>query len=138
MKQFVKFSPIAAILICCALMLNACGLIFSGTHDEVQMHSSPEQADIYIDGQYRGSTPMKLKLRSDQDYLVEFRKEGYETRTVNLTCSVGAGYVILDILLGVVPIIIDAATGGWYTLDQYNVGVTLPEKSTSRLYLDYK
>jgi len=36
--------------------------------------------------------------------------------------------VILDTLLGLVPVIVDAATGGWYYLDQKNMAALLMEQ----------
>ncbi len=40
----------------------------------------------------------------------------------------GAGWIILDILGGLVPIIVDVATGGWYELDNTNVKVVLEKQ----------
>jgi hypothetical protein len=137
MRKIVRTFPFFSCFIITALLLNACGLIFTGTHDKVQFNSNPGDSEVYIDGQYRGQTPMKLELRADQDYVVEFKKEGYETRSITINYSVGAGFVILDILGGLVPVIIDAASGGWYMLDQTTVGVALRENETSSLDVEY-
>ena len=51
--------------------------------------------------------------------------EGYKSITRNVTNKVGAGWVILDVLGGLVPIIIDAVTGAWYDLSEKNVDVNL-------------
>jgi hypothetical protein len=45
-----------------------------------------------------------------------------------LSNSLGAGYVIFDILGGLVPVIIDAATGSWYVLDQDNIYMSLEKE----------
>ncbi len=42
-----------------------------------------------------------------------FRKEGYKEASCTLMRSTGAGWVILDILGGLIPVAIDAATGSW-------------------------
>ena len=57
--------------------------------------------------------------------IVEFKKEGFKTITRNGTNKVGAGWVILDVLAGLIPVIIDAVTGAWYHLDEKNVAVQL-------------
>ena len=44
-----------------------------------------------------------------------------------LTNRIGAGWVVLDILGGVVPVIIDAATGAWYAFDQNHVSAVFEE-----------
>jgi hypothetical protein len=41
---------------------------------------------------------------------------------------VGAGWVVLDVLAGLVGIIVDAATGAWYELDQDAVNAILEEQ----------
>jgi len=76
----------------------------------------------------RFKTPVELELKSDETYSIEFKKEGYETRTVILHSSVGAGWVILDILGGLIPVIIDAATGNWYGLDKDHINAVLEKE----------
>jgi hypothetical protein len=47
---------------------------------------------------------------------------------VVVNASVGAGWVIIDILGGLLPVIIDAATGDWYSLDQDHVNAALEKQ----------
>jgi len=68
---------------------------------------------------------LALKLESKKTYTIEFKKEGYETKSYNITNHVGAGWIILDVLAGLVGVIVDAATGAWYSLDQKNVNAIL-------------
>jgi hypothetical protein len=51
--------------------------------------------------------------------------DGYKSKTYNVTNHVGAGWIVLDVLCGLVGVIIDAATGSWYELDQKNINVIL-------------
>ena len=44
---------------------------------------------------------------------------------LNITNHVGAGWIVLDVLCGLVPVIIDAATGAWCDLDQKNIKAVL-------------
>ncbi|MGB9588967.1 MAG: PEGA domain-containing protein, partial [Armatimonadota bacterium] len=85
----------------------------------------PAGAQVYVNGTLMGTTPISLKLQKQKTYTIEFKKEGYHTRTVQLTNSVGAGWIVLDVLGGLIPVIIDAATGSWYSLDQDNVNAVL-------------
>jgi hypothetical protein len=101
--------------------------------DKVDFSSDPTGAKVYVNGQLMGTTPFETKLESKHTYTIEFRKEGYENRTVMITNSVGAGWIVLDVLfiLLLVPIIVDAATGNWYSLDQDRVNAPLePVKTT--------
>ena len=120
MKHFYK-----AVVIILVLQLMGCATIFKGTNSHLGMHSNPSGAEVFINGKYIGKTPITLKLSSKSTYMIEFRKEGYKTITRNVTNKVGAGWVILDVLAGLVPVIIDAVTGSWYHLDEKNVDVQL-------------
>jgi hypothetical protein len=78
------------------------------------------------------TTPFELKLKSNDQYRIEFKKDGYVTQPVTLTSSVGAGWIVLDVLAGLVPIVIDAATGSWMYLSQDNVNATLQKKEATK------
>jgi hypothetical protein len=54
-----------------------------------------------------------------------FKKEGFKEKTILVSNKVGVGWVILDILVWIVPMVIDAVTGAWYEFDVDNVSVTL-------------
>jgi predicted small secreted protein len=114
-----------AILILFAFLLSSCATLFKGASEKVNFGSDPTGAKVYINGQYMGTTPFELKLQSKQTYNIEFRKDGFQNKTVLITNNVGAGWIILDILAGLIPIIVDAATGNWMQLDQTNVNAAL-------------
>ena len=68
----------------------------------------------------------------NKTYTIEFRKEGYKSKLVNITNHIGAGWIILDVLGGLIPVIIDAATGAWYELDQKNVNTILEKQQANQ------
>lgn len=105
--------------------LMGCATFFKGTNSYLGMLSNPTGAEVFINGKYMGITPLKLKLSSKTSYSIEFRKEGYKTISRVVTNKVGGAWIILDILAGFVPIIIDALTGAWCQLDKTNVDVKL-------------
>jgi hypothetical protein len=107
------------------LYLSGCAAIFKGNSSKIDTNSEPKGAKVYVDGNYAGDTPIRLKLESKRTYNIEFRMEGYKTKTFNITNHVGAGWIVLDVLCGLVPVIIDAATGAWYDLDQKNIKAVL-------------
>ncbi len=120
MKQMYKI-----LIFIIIIQLTGCATIFKGTNSHLGMHSNPSGAEVYINGKFMGKTPLSLKLSSKATYMIEFKKEGFRTITRNVTNKVGAGWVILDVLAGLVPVIIDAVTGAWYHLDEKNVDVQL-------------
>jgi len=104
---------------------SGCATLFGPSEHPLSLNSQPEKATVVINGIERGQTPLQLQLKADQSYTIEFRKEGYESVTRVVNTEVGAGWVILDILGGVVPIVVDAATKNWNKLDQEAVDAIL-------------
>ncbi len=124
MKKSICFVLIISLF----LLTSSCASIIKGTSNKVDFNSKPQGAKIYVNGNYMGDTPIRLKLESKRTYNIEFRKEDYKTKTFNITNQVGVGWIVLDILMGLVPVIIDAATGAWYELDQKNVNAILDKQ----------
>jgi len=110
------------------LFMTGCATLFKGTSENVSMNASPVRAEVFINGQNMGGTPLQLKLESKKNYSIEFRAEGYQPRIYNISSKVGAGWIILDVLGGLIPVIIDAATGAWYKLDQNNINAILEKQ----------
>jgi hypothetical protein len=123
-----KAGPITIItlsILSISMLGFGCATLFKGSTDKVDFSSTPTQAEVYINGQLMGKTPLQLQLQSKHTYNIEFRIAGYQNKTVVLTNSVGGGWIVLDILGGLIPIIVDAATGDWYSLDQEHVNAAL-------------
>ena len=125
-KQLLTVTLILSVLI--ISILGGCATLFKGSTEDVNFSSTPSEADVYVNGVLRGKTPLPLNLKSDATYTIEFRKEGYQNRTVVINSKVGAGWIVLDILGGLIPVIIDAATGDWHSLDQDNVNAALEKQ----------
>lgn len=114
-----------------ALYLSGCAAIFNNESEQTRLLSEPEGARVFIDGKPAGRTPTTASLLSDKTHSIEFQKEGYESQAVTLNYHVGAGWLIIDIILlpALLPIIIDGATGAWYELDEAEVKVVLHPQS---------
>ncbi len=116
------------LLAAASLFLAGCATLIKGSSEVVNFTSSPAKAEVYVDGIFKGNTPMQLKLESKKTYTIEFRLSEFESQTVILTNSVQAGYVVLDVIFGLVPVIVDVATGAWYKLDRDHVHLEMVEK----------
>ena len=123
-----RFLAVICIVATLSMLFNQCALIFSGTKSNVGFDATPTSCEVYVDGVKLGTTPCKIELKRDKEYTIEFRKAGYGTRTYKISNSVNAGYVVLDVLGGLIPVIIDAATGSWYSFDQYNINTVLEKQ----------
>ena len=124
MKKIISITLVISLF----LLISSCATIFKGPSNNVDLNSNPQGAEVYVNGNYRGDTPIKLKLESKQTYTLEFKKEGYKTKTITITNHVGVGWIVLDVICGLIPVIIDAVTGSWYELDQKNVNAVLDKQ----------
>jgi hypothetical protein len=131
-NQSKKVGPYICVLAIVALSLNGCAAIFHGSTDKINFSSDPSGAKVYVNGQLMGTAPLELKLQSKHTYTIEYRKEGYDNKTVVVTNSVGAGWIILDVLFGLIPVIVDAATGSWYSLDEEHVNAALEKQQVGK------
>jgi len=128
MKKLSAFGTVVCLFAVTLLLLTGCATIFKGTSNNVDFISVPSGAKVYVNGHLMGTTPVKLKLESKKVYYIEFKKEGFGTKTFTITNHVGVGWVILDILGGLIPVVVDAATGAWYSLDQDNINAILEKQ----------
>lgn len=120
-----KRMEVFSVLAMAAAALTGCATIFSPGPDPVEFGSDPQGAEVIVNGQSMGYTPVTLQLRPEKTYTVTFKKDGYEPTTVTLTTHVQAGWVVLDVFAGVLGVAIDAATGKWQAFDSRQQFVVL-------------
>jgi hypothetical protein len=132
MQKTITIGVVALAFFSLSILSYGCATLFKGSTDKVDFSSTPTQAEVFVNGQLMGKTPLQLKLQSKHSYNIEFRMEGYQTKTVVLNNSVGGGWVVLDILGGLIPIVIDAATGDWFSLDEDHVQAVLENQQAAK------
>ncbi len=115
------------------LFTSGCATVFKGEYRTVRIKSEPDGAMVFVNGEYHGRTPVKLELRPSRPYTIEFRKEGYETEVRRIKNEIGVGWVILDVVLGVVPVLVDGLTGSWYDFDQKHINALLERQQARPL-----
>jgi len=113
------------VLITFVFMLSNCATIFKGEYRDVSINSEPNDTQVYINGEFQGRTPLKLELRPDESYTIEFRRQGYKTEVRQIQNKIGVGWIVLDVIFGLVPVLVDALTGAWYEFDQRYVNAIL-------------
>ena len=81
-----------SLVLVCLFLFPSCATLFKGNSSKLDLNSDPQGADIYVNGNLMGKTPVRIKLESKLTYSIEFRKEGFSTKTVNIQNHVGAGW----------------------------------------------
>ena len=107
--------------------LAGCATLFNDKSPNVPIESNPTGAEVYVDGNYVGETPVSVELSIRREHTITFRKDGYKDKSYQVSRLAGMGWVILDILGGLAPLIVDAATGDWFMLDTDHVKVLMIE-----------
>lgn len=115
-----------------AVFLMGCATLFSSGSVPVALQSDTPGAEVYVNGTVRGKTPLTLELDNTKPVTVTFKMAGRQDQTVDIGTKTRGGFVVLDVLGGLIPVIVDAATGEWKTLDQRAVTVNLLPTTASK------
>lgn len=105
--------------------LSSCATILDGKKNTIKVHAgSPIAAKVYLDGEFIGETPFKIRIEKrkiQEGSLIEVKKEGFETMQYEVIRFPHVGYVMLDIITGVIPLIVDVADGNIYRPNTRNI-----------------
>jgi hypothetical protein len=124
----MKTLPSKLLLLFLSMMMSVnCGTIIHGTTQEVSVASSPDEAEVWVDGARVGKTPTRLELKRKNDYLVRFVKEGYKPVEVKITSSTSAWIIGNVVFGGIIGCTVDLISGGAYELSPERVDVNLTE-----------
>jgi len=101
-----------------AVFFQSCATVFGGRHNTLSFsEESTPIARVYIDGNYVGDAPGKIKLKKSQiqhGSKLEIKAEGFETQSYRILRKQNAIYTVADILTAGVGLAIDYATGNIY------------------------
>ncbi len=112
-------SPVGCVLVVGILGLVAnsgCATMFSASNAEMILGSRPG-IDVYVDGAYLGREPLTVELTNHHSHTIAVGDPSRPTATCTLVPGIGVGWVVLDFCFLVWPLLIDAVTGNWSTLD---------------------
>jgi PEGA domain len=131
MKKFTTST--LCLLLASVILFSSCSTIIQGSRQQITIQSLTKDSKIYVDGEDKGKDNASVRLKRNRNHAIAIKKDGYETKIINLEKRTQAGYIVADALLGLTGfglawIIVDAATGSWSKFDQDAVVVEL-EKS---------
>ena len=107
------------------ILMSSCATILDGRKNTIKVQAgSPIDAKVYLDGEFIGETPFKIRIEKrkiQEGSLIEIKKEGYETLRYEVIRFPHVGYVMLDIVTGVIPLIVDVVDGNIYRPNTRNI-----------------
>src|ERR687884_232273 len=89
-RMFVAASLFLALIAC--MLSGGCATIVNGKTQEILIASNPPGAIATVDSGEMCTTPGKVTLRRNKDYVVTITKEGYQPQVVSLN-SVLSGWL---------------------------------------------
>tara|TARA_R110000868_G_scaffold304437_14_gene565196 strand:- start:38851 stop:39342 length:492 start_codon:yes stop_codon:yes gene_type:complete len=124
-KKITNYSLLA--LLVASFLTPSCASIFKGSSADVRVNSNPAGADIFINGIDRGVTPQTLSLKRNQDYVLTFKKEGYEDVNFEVAKKFDIGTAVVGNIFswGLIGLIVDIGTGAAYSLTPADVEANL-------------
>jgi len=113
------------VMVLAVAMACGCATIIKGSSADVLVESNPPGADVYIDDEYRGVTPLTVEL--DQrcgDYAIRMSKQGHDDATGEVTTgfsgwTIWPSFLIIDGLIG------NALIGTMCTVDRKRFALLL-------------
>jgi hypothetical protein len=105
-------------IIIVGILLQSCATILGGkTNTLVFSDESLPEAKIFIDGDFIGDAPGKIKVPKEKiqhGSILVIKAEGYENLEYVLLRKQNAAYSVADILIGGIPLALDFSTGNIY------------------------
>lgn len=118
MRRFIAITLVAA-------SLSGCASIMHGSNQPVGISSSPTGAQVFVDNQPMGITPVTATLSRKDHHTVRVEMAGYAPYEMKLTRGT-SGWVWGNLVFGGLPgLAIDAITGALYKLTPTDVSATL-------------
>ena len=80
------------------------------------------------------TTPASVALERKNSYTLTFMAEGYESSEFQIQRQMRTGILVADVLLtGLIGVVVDAVTGGWYKLEPKTVSLSLQSATAATL-----
>ena len=113
--------------------LAGCGTIFGGSTEVITFQSSPSAASVATSPPTATyTTPASVSLQRKQNYLLTFSADGYSSAEFQIRREMRVGILVADVLLtGLIGVVVDAVTGGWWKLEPKTAVVTLERASAA-------
>lgn len=108
------------------LLIGCAGLLGSGNRTVI-LHSDPEGATVFVNGNERGTTPWNYTYEPDDGDLVEveFRMPGHLSNKLTINPTMKNGILFLEAMLFHIPYIVDHDNPAMYRIDRSETTVRM-------------
>ncbi|MBZ0198905.1 MAG: PEGA domain-containing protein [Ignavibacteriaceae bacterium] len=97
-------------------VFSACSTVLNTTTQNIDLKTTPPNANITIDGKKFGTSPQIINIDRGRDHVVRFELDGYDLYEIQLTKKMSSWFW-LNALNGFIPgMVIDWFTGSMYYL----------------------
>ena len=113
-----------------AFLSGGCASIVKGTTQAIPVSSDPTGAEVKLDGNRIGQTPMTVEAKRKSDHLLTLEKTGYQSESVAITRNIGGAVFGNIVAGGLVGWGVDAISGAQYNLTPATINVALRVNTT--------
>ena len=92
-------------------ILSGCATVIDGTKQEVTFHSVPSGAEVLINEQFVGKTPLTVSVKRANGTLVTVRKSGYKEQSIQMPTKLNSSFWGNFLIGGLPGSTTDAASG---------------------------
>lgn len=127
-----KYTILRVCILLLGLYLTGCASLVKGPTQQIPISTDPVKADVTVNGEYIGTTPIDLTLKRKRDHLITLSKEGYQSKDIAVTKSMGYAVWGNVIAGGLIGWGIDAVSGAQYELSPKYISLKLAPQFNSR------
>lgn len=102
----------ACIGLALAASASGCATVFNSRMGGVMVQSRTPGAQVLVDGMMAGQTPMIVPVSADRPHTITVNGAAGQFTCMTQN-TIGVVWVVLDVLFGVFPLVVDAVTGAW-------------------------
>lgn len=121
------------VLLSFTALLSSCATILDGSKTRVKVYGSPTDAKVYYNGAYQGEGTQTIGVQKSAvkngTAKIEVKREGFESAIITLNKKTRVGFIVLDVIFGVFPLVIDIATGNLTAVRPGEVEYKLEKKA---------
>jgi PEGA domain len=107
------------------LFSSSCATLLKGTTDNMTVVSDPVGAEVKVNGDVEGTTPVSFTVASNEDLNIQIAKEGYEPQDIDSPARFRWGWELLSFVSYVIPVLVDVNEGAAWGHDQTTITADL-------------